>query len=590
MQLQLGALTTEIVVQAPWQNPPAKEDFRAASLVMVGMGQGNASLTKEALDAIEPGLLVVVPANTLVPFASYHVSEHYVTIAISGTRNFLQWILHVLGSVQGSFPNYPGSVNLYFGATADSFIGAVGADIIAALNGRQLVCLGHSFGAAVAQLLLTYFGPHATNGAIGVVFGSPRVGDLIFASAVDGKVFRIEDTLDPVIQLPPASWFGQGSPWQPFPGLVPAVYVHGGSAMTLDDEGNLTDGSQPLPLAQVWVMIQAQDVPSHQISEYARRLQLVIEPPPVAFVDPSELDLVAGFIFPQLFLGGDGVATVQGIMYFTTNEESAGWQESWFLNGTPQNMMGILQGLLTQRAACLAGDCSIIALKASIVDPPPAARQSILQILTTPVKGGGTNIKAQQGVQQTNITLDAIDYLCTSAAASRKVYTFRGVPDEWVAASALTDVGRAAGALFQSYLLAAQTATLGLRIYTRNAGGGRKPNVAIANQAGSGLILITATAHGYPVNPAFYQVTIRGCRSNPMLNGKWKAQTVDANTFVLQGSQRFQGNAMNDGSSQLYAFNVDQLSGFQFNRVGTRKTGKVFNQRRGKRSPRLLHH
>jgi hypothetical protein len=177
-----------------------------------------------------------------------------------------------------------------------------------------------------------------------------------------------------------------------------------------------------------------------------------------------------------------------------------------------------------------------------------------------------------------------------SAAASRKVAIFRGVPDIFIQRNALSDTGRNSLADIQSYLLAAKTATLGLRIYTRTAGGGRKPNVALSLDAVTGLINIEATAHGYPANPAFYQVTIRGVRSNPMLNGKWKAQTKDVNNFQLLGSQRFNANASNDGSSQLYAFSVDPIDSYQFTRVSTRETGKVFNQRRGKRSPRLLHH
>lgn len=576
---------------APFATPPTLDDLRAGALVLDGLGRQQMSVAFDAMRAIVAGgVRHKIEWTAIHPGGLYSITPDHVFVAISGTFGELQWILHVLGSQQVSAPPFPGRIGQYFGLAASQISNEIKAAILPALPSRRLVLLGHSFGGAIAQLLLSVWGPQAGGGGLAVVYGSPRVGDADFAASLGSNVVRIEDTQDPIVCLPPATWLGEGSPWF-FPGgLQLADYVHAGEARTLTQEGELQDGEQHLSLTQVWGQLQDFKAPTHLIEEYKRRLDHAAAWQQIGgdFADLPALNDIDRFLSPPaggLFLGGP-MALVQGTMFFRTEEESQGWSESWYADLAVPNMLDTIQALAVKRANFLAGTCEIHAYRAAVVEIGQP-KQSRTKRLLSPIKAT-TSIKNAVPSGRTNDTMDAIDYLITSTnSASKKTAAFRGIPDEWISGSKLSESGVDGVKRIETFLDAVKAANLGLRVYQRGGGFPVKGVKSMSNDAGSGLIKVEVTAHGYADGS---YITLRRTRANPMLQGRWKIGLVDVNNFLLQGSFRFACTSSNDGTVQQYATTNDQISDYGFSGVSTRKTGKPFGQRRGKRSAKLLHH
>ncbi len=573
----------------PFVDPPLTDDFRAGALVLAGLGAGNASLAFDALQAIEPGEDSLIQVGPTVPLGAYQIGAEFVIVAISGTETLLHWALNVLGSLQTAAPPVPGKVSTYWATAAFQVAVAIGPAITAALPSRRLVLLGHSSGGAIVQILASLWSDLAGNGTTVYTYGAPRVGDPAFADAVGGVVHRVENTDDPIPSLPPETWAGLGSPWTWPGGLESATYQHAGSAQTLHDDGTLTDGGNGVTIEAAFSALQSQEAPTHEIQEYRRRLELAFQDttPTVEFEDPPALDAVDKFLsLPEqnFFLGDQGMALCQGVLFFRTSEEAQGWGESWFADTNVPAMLTTLSTLLQPRAAFLAATCQIHAYRASIVDPSQPKRSRAVR-LTPPVQGSQTFATAD-GSRQTNETMDAIDYQINSTAvAARKIASFRGIPDNWLSGSTLSDTGRQGLPVIDSFIDAVKQSNLGFRIYDRTTP--PKSIDAIGQDVVSKLVLLTVTAHLLPDNSI---VTLRKIKTNPMLNGKWRIKVVTPNTFLLVGSQRFFANSAGEGTVQPYSSITDTIADRFFNQVSTRKTGRPFGSRRGRRSARLLHH
>jgi len=277
----------------------------------------------------------------------------------------------------------------------------------------------------------------------------------------------------------------------------------------------------------------------------------------------------------------------QGIIYFRSTEESAGWGESWCGDTDITAMLDKLRVLMPVRALSLSASCEMHAIKASNIDPARVSNSSRSELLDSPIKGkaSGTSIKDVASTL-TNETMDAIDYEVTSAAnAARRVFPFRGIPDFWIVGSKRSGDGIAADAKFKQYFQAVKAATLGLKVYDRTKP--KTPITTIAVDVGTSLLKITSAGHGLLDRQL---VQLRAFAPNPMINGTWRVKIVDANNFLLVGSGRFQANANGVGTWQLKNIVTDQIDGNFFNSCSTRKVGRPFGQRRGKRSARILHH
>ena len=573
----------------PWNYPPVRADYQAAAGVLTQLSQGRSA--DDLLNAISPGEVILLEHGTLNPPALVNITPDYLLIAISGTENWLQWICHFLGSSQVTNSNYPGKVNGYFAANADSLLEAI-TDFIPLLETRRLVVLGHSFGGAIAQLVATKLQGEATRGVVTIVFGCPRVGDPKFADSATYPCFRVQTFGDCVPSFPPINWAGLGTPWTGFINLVPATYSHGGTVVTLDENGKLGDTDNTMGFTDGVSVAAAQRFAPHAIETYTQYLERVFEAPlDTVWKEPSTvqelLSWEAIYFSPGVPGIGGGMSLIQGIMYFRTSERVWGWGESWTGQTDITDMLtNKLPGLAPTRAITLANTCEIFAYKASDISPLRTRNLSKSVLLDVPIpgKGQGTNIK-DLGNGASNILVDAIDYEVLSGAGSRRIYPFRGIPDSWVGQSKRTGDGIAADKAFKKFFAAAQTAGLGFKLYDRAQP--QNPINTIAKDPVTGLLQITYPGHALATRNI---VTIRALKANPMVNGRWRVLVNDPNMFSLVGSARFDVLAAGQGTWQKYNIVPDPIGAYDFNDVSTRKMGKVFGQRRGKAAARLLHH
>ena len=225
-------------------------------------------------------------------------------MAIVGTQNTTQGILDLVGSVQTSLPGIPGNVGAYWGSLALNFSSVWLPIVERSLNGRSLVLLGHSLGAAVVEVLAALWQPLLPSTPLVVfTFGACRPGDPIFAAAVSELVHRFENDGDPIVAIPPPVWAGYGSIW-PLSGPPPlSVYVHPGQASTVYEDGSVVSGSNPMSTVAAASALSSGQVVPHLALEYARRLQIKLPPEDYTreisqYASPDEL-------VPQLqFLSG----------------------------------------------------------------------------------------------------------------------------------------------------------------------------------------------------------------------------------------------------------------------------------------------
>ena len=182
--------------------------------------------------------------------------------------------------------------------------------------------------------------------------------------------------------------------------------------------------------------------------------------------------------------------------------------------------------------------------------------------------------------------MDCIEFQVNGVSgSSKRIAAFRGIPDNWIGNTRLLADGFGGVEIIKNYLAGAKLAALGLRVYVRGAA--VRPITSISRDATSGLLQILAAGHGLPVPPTVPVVTLRRIKGNPMLNGRWKAIVVDANTFQLSGSGRFYANSSGEGTFQQFTATTDAIDTFDFARVATRRTGVPFGTLRGRRSARL---
>lgn len=572
----------------PFEEPLTVDSLRVGALVLSAMGAGRKELSRRALSAIERGSSTIVEASPTTPLGGFLVTPRMVLFCVCGTENFLQALLNVLGSVQVDVGPGVGKVAAYFADVAAQYFAASDAIIAPLLPTRRLIFLGHSLGGATVQILARKWGPQALSTRT-IVYGCPRVGNADFAAGAGPTTTRVENTIDPIVSLPPKTWLGVGSPWY-FPTPFLASYDHAlGEVKTVYADGGITTTENHVSVESAFQQVVAGGFESHGIEEYLRRLDLASAQvvPGTTFADPEFLaaseDLLLETNGPNLGRGEVRMANLtQGIMYFRSREQTQGWSESWYAVSDPASMIEAMRSLITKRAKFLTSTAEIFMMRASIVEPG-VPRFSIPERLQTPVRGGGSaNIKDNS--TGSNEIMDCIEMRVLGVGGSRKIYAARSVPDTWINETALTSEGLSGVKMIEAYLAAVKNAGLGLRILTVGA---KTQIVSLGQQAGTKLVLVTATGHGFPFPPARTVVILRGIKANPMLNGRWEILVIDANTYTLSKSSRWQVEAANDGTYQKYTPATSQIGSYAFNRVATRRTGVPFGSLRGRRSARM---
>ena len=311
-------------MSGPFNRGWDRVDFYTAALVSASQIFDDNDGALSCLDAVEAGTHYKFFGSLVQPDAVVSVTNSFVFVSIAGTQGWEQWVFNFLGSAQTPFPPLTGKMAAWFILAAGNVQNAIIDTIAPLLPTKRLILLGHSLGGAVAQILAGAISL-LPNSGIGVyALGCPRVGDSVFAGSVGGKVLRCEDTDDGVVSLPPVVWAGVGSSF-PIPGIGPgATYTHAGTAKTLDEQGNLTDGSTPPPLTQVVQQLYNKSIPSHLAQEYARRLRLGLTssdltPDATGYVNPGVLDQKLGRWFgpsTAVFVPQGGAVTVKVTLFF----------------------------------------------------------------------------------------------------------------------------------------------------------------------------------------------------------------------------------------------------------------------------------
>lgn len=558
-------------------------DQWAGAVLCEALIAGSPSGCQRVFDAIEPGAGFVIEGTITTPTVVGSVSPRYVFVAIQGTTTWAQWVLNVLASVQVAVPGIPGSVALSFGGLAATLWPAIRAKIAGRLAGRSLVLFGHSLGAAAVQCMLPLAEADGASPAICFCYGSPRVGNVVFASAVGSRVQRIETTNDPIVGVPPEVWAGHDSRF-PIPGIPPvAFYTHAGTAQTIDAYGTLVDGGNGITFPEVVQAFSIWEAPTHDPDVYTSRLQtgLLLDPfpPEVGYADGSQIvseeRQLAAPPAPMRMVSMPYL-TEATIFFRANNGVVEGWAESVYFQSDVPTVLALIQStLVPNRTLSLSNQVEVHAVRAARAD---GIRFSLAKKLLSTVPG--------QLSLPVNEFGDCINFAIDSAGGARRIYNFRGIPDDWTAGQVLTPGGNAGVGIMSSYLTLLRNSGAALKIPF--GGNPFLPIAIIANNplAGGPIQVTTLTPSGVTHNTL---VTIRGLRGYPYLRGQWRAESVDSLNFRLVGSQRYNINlAVNNGEVRVDEFVTDTMTSFAYSGIGFRKTGRPFGQPRGKGSKRLL--
>lgn len=292
-------------------NPPFfrgfdRADGFAAATALARFFYGDVAGALQALAGVESVSLVqFFPANATAPKSAILQGSRSVYVLLSGTETTTQGILDVVLSAQISVPGIPGFVGQFWGLLALNFWDHFSPLISPIIAGKNLVVLGHSLGGMIGDCMLPLVQSSLPDTPlICHTFGAGRPGDPTLAAAISSLVQRWENSADPIVAIPPIHWNGVGAQW-PFSGPPPLpTWAAPGNAVTIDDLGNLTPGSNPVSTSAAAALLITGSVTPHFAVEYARRLSLQLSradlaPPVSGFEDPE-------ILLPQLgFLLGD---------------------------------------------------------------------------------------------------------------------------------------------------------------------------------------------------------------------------------------------------------------------------------------------
>jgi hypothetical protein len=284
LPIDLG--TPEDSLRSP--EPPAIRDGSFAMLwssfccaAQAAMARGSPiSVGQSLADCRQPGGSAVALAgpDEFAPAAWLIAWPDGAVACWRGTSNFRQAILFALGSSVTTPVGFLGGVNSAFYQAGQVASGQLSAALPA--PARPLILSGHSYGAAVAQVVSS-IRAHAGSPPAGVVtWGCPKVGTTAWRDTIGSPVIRVETTGDVITGLPPttgligAVYSLVSLDWWRWQGYVPA-----GQGWGLGSGGELFRQRSPsISLASVVAAVVGLDggldvdFSAHDMSEYARRL------------------------------------------------------------------------------------------------------------------------------------------------------------------------------------------------------------------------------------------------------------------------------------------------------------------------------
>ena len=564
-----------------------RDDLIAVASLAVAHYDNNAFQSQQIFRSIDAGEFQLYPGTVLTPDVYTYLSEDALRVSIKGTDNELQWIAHFMSSGVAPFPYFDGMVNAYFGSVAASIGQTLWPVIEATGHAKEIAFVGHSFGAALAQLLTNYLANRGGYTSRAIALGCPRIGTEAFANANAARVWRVERDVDVVCAIPPSIWFIAGTGGGLPIGGVPVVIKHAGKAQTLDAGGTLTDGSNPMNPAEVTYYLAKGQIEPHKAESYLAALKQGMKAEPPASTDQefqipkllqTAVDAQLG-INPRFVPVGreEEMAlptVVQGLMFFSSKVVPQGWSESIYTMTSVTAMTNLLVTLIPERAKGLSADCQIIGYRASMVNPP---FDSFTNQLTPPTDGvitGGCN---EPG--------DCFLYNLSAHPHRRRV-TFRGISDADIVSGLAKAAPNPSKDALELYLGLLQTNTQVIKII--DPANSVFPVTSMQNLPNGGEIQVTVGGfHGLESGAI---INLRGLRGYPYLMGRWKVGKVNDETISLKGSDRYQISSTNEGEIQQVTYSGIQSGGWNFRGVGYHETGSPFFRVRGRNSAKVLHH
>jgi hypothetical protein len=372
----------------------------------------------------------------------------------------------------------------------------------------------------------------------------------------------------------------------PGPGL-PAINAHGGKAQTLHLDGSLTDGSDLISLARVAYNLSTGYVDPHYSESYLAALQAGLPPnqptpgdeefsAPALLNSAVNQQLGADPRFRPPGVGDEAMASnlVQGLLFFRDKAITAGWSEACYFNGQVPTVAVTMQGLAPERAKALASDIEIHAVRAARVGGP---KESVTSFLIPPVAGVLTEACNEPG--------DALLYT-VYAGITKRVYTFRGVPDGAITGGLPVVAPNPAADACAAYITTLVNQSGQIKII--DPANSWFPCTSIANGVGGGPIIVKVGGFHGLVNGDV--ITLRGIRNYPYLLGRWKVGVIDTETIQLIGSERYVVSLSNQGEIIQQSYAGTPITRGVPLRAGHHETGRPFGLLHGRSAAKVLHH
>ena len=608
-------------------------DWLFAVLLQQAVDGGSDAQVTDVATAIGPvlGLERYASNNPNIPDLVLCITAEYLFVVSGSTQTLQQHIFNVLGSSQTVSAGIPGATSTYFRFAASTLYTQSKAALFAAAKGRKVVFIGFSLGSAIVTIMSAAAAIDGLVGAAVIVFASPRPGDPTFSDSIPGQFFqRFGVQNDPVPSVPPVQWAGSGSHVGLIP--IPALVIYQGvsPAWYFDANNELQTGESAVPLVEVIASVLSGAVFTfHDHGFYARAVRehlpgtlpaayegyvradlfdslapRILDPAPQwpwprpwpTFPVPDPLP-PPPFVWP---LGGSLAATPQGVfdmasqigIFIRDSSRQKGWEEVYYTNlGASASTMTIVTNtLLPLRQKMLAKPlsstpgCEIYAARVSNVG---TIRQSVFTRLQPTLTGSynGPSLEGMATVEQ------SMAYLGTDASLLyKRAFHFRGVDGSVIADELISSNGASKWeplVIGPGGFLTTFISNAGLVIHGGRPSGTAGIPITGATQVAPGSPIVIS--YGGPGLPPGSLFEIRGCRSAPLLNGRWQATgAMAANVLTLSGSSRYGIPAQMSGSvfpvTPTYVSVANTVARIG---AGVKKTGRPPLSPRGRASARL---
>lgn len=235
--------------------------------------------------------------GSVIPVIDYAVyPSNRATLTVTGTRFFLEFVNQILGVNLVDVDPWAGEVGQYWSSISDQLWDLV--ELQLAEDGiTEVAFFGHSQGGAICQLFPDLaFETGGISVANLVTLGTPRTGNVEYATTQLSNYVRLTNAGDPIPALPAAV----STPLDEFLWIIPPTnlnsYQHWGTRFHLFDDGFITvppelpTWSRGFEAMLLGVRASGNWFADHRAFEYARRLRLNL-PSPVQVVHADYLGL-----------------------------------------------------------------------------------------------------------------------------------------------------------------------------------------------------------------------------------------------------------------------------------------------------------